>query len=105
LRWGSRVRGYYDVPGSTQQCGCSGGGKFWVTVKGTVTGNSIHNNLGVGIRVDTNKAGFNISRNYISDNWREGIVYENSDNAQIENSTLGALGRAPYGSRTVACTW
>jgi parallel beta-helix repeat protein len=48
-------------------------------------------------------AGFNISGNYISDNWGKGIVYEISYNAQIENNTLGALGGAAYGSRTAAC--
>ena len=84
----NNAAGYYDLPGSTVQCGCSGGGKFWDTINGTVTGNYIHNNLGIGVWVDTNNAGFNISGNYIADNWGEAIAYELSYNAQIENNTL-----------------
>jgi parallel beta-helix repeat protein len=80
--------GYFDVPGSTVQCGCSGGGKFWQTTNGTVTGNYVHNNIGVGIWVDTDNAGFNISSNYVSNNWAAGIMYEISYNAQINNNTL-----------------
>jgi parallel beta-helix repeat protein len=81
-------QGYYDVAGSTVQCGCSGGGKFWQTTNATVTGNYIHDNIGPGVWVDTDNAGFNISGNYISSNWGEGIMYEISYNAQITNNTL-----------------
>ena len=81
-------QGYYDLPGSTEQCGCSGGGKFWQTTDATVTGNYIHNNMGPGVWVDTDNAGFNISGNYIANNWGEGIVYEISYNAQITDNTL-----------------
>ena len=90
----NNAAGYYDVPGSTAQCGCSGGGKFWETTNATVTGNYVHNNTGVGIWVDTNNTGFDISHNYASDNWNAGIQYEVSYNAQITDNTLvrNALG-------------
>ena len=82
--------GYYDVAGSTIQCGCSGGGKFWQTINATVTGNYIHDNVGPGIWVDTANAGFNISGNYIANNWGEGVMYEISYNAQItDNAFVG----------------
>ena len=88
--------GYYDVPGSTVQCGCSGGGKFWQTINATITGNYIHDNIGPGIWVDTANAGFNISHNYISDNWGEGVQYEISYNAQItDNTFVGNAWRGP----------
>ncbi len=79
---------YYDVPGSKVQCGCSGGGKFWETTNATVTGNYVHDNTGVGIWVDTDNAGFNISDNYVSGNWGEGILYEISYNARITDNTF-----------------
>ncbi len=84
--------GYYDVPGSHTQCGCSGGGKFWITTNATVTDNYVHNNVGAGIWVDTDNAGFDISHNYVTDNWGEGIAYEISYNAQITNNTLTGNG-------------
>jgi hypothetical protein len=80
--------GYYDLPGSTVQCGCSGGGKFWGAANATVTGNYVHGNNGVGLWADTDNAGFLISGNYISNNWSEGIMYEISYNAQITNNAL-----------------
>ena len=84
----NNTAGYYDVPGSTVKCGCSGGGKFWQTTNATVTGNYVHNNVGVGIWVDTNNAGFDISGNYLSDNWGQAIAYEISYNARITNNTV-----------------
>ena len=84
----NNAAGYYDVAGSTVQCGCSGGGKFWQTVNATITGNYIHDNVGPGIWVDTANAGFDISRNYIADNWREGVAYEVSYNAKITDNTF-----------------
>ena len=84
----NNAAGYYDVAGSTVQCGCSGGGKFWQTVNATITGNYIHDNVGPGIWVDTANAGFDISGNYIVDNWGEGVVYEISYNAKIIDNTF-----------------
>lgn len=80
--------GMYDHGGSSISCGCSGGGKFWETAGGTVTGNYVHNNGNVGIWVDTNNSGFNISDNYISSNYDIGIMYEVSYNADITDNTL-----------------
>lgn len=80
--------GYYDIPGSKVQCGCSGGGKFWMTTDAVVTHNYVHSNIGTGIWVDTDNAGFDISSNYISENWSQGITYEISYNGQITDNTL-----------------
>jgi hypothetical protein len=81
--------GRYDHPGGENpQCGCAGGGKFWQTIDATVTGNYVHDNGDPGLWVDTDNAGFNISGNYIANNFAEGIMYEISYNAQITDNTL-----------------
>ena len=80
--------GGYDQPGSAIQCGCSGGGKFWISTDVSVTDDYVHDNGGVGIWVDTDNAGVEIAHNYIADNYDEGIVYEISYNGLIENNTL-----------------
>ena len=90
-------------------CGCSGGGKFWDTAGGTVTDNWVHGNGDVGIWADTDNSGFNISGNYIADNWGEGIIYEISYNASITDNGfvdnalgLGTLPGARWASPTPA---
>jgi Right handed beta helix region len=80
--------GGYDQSSSPIQCGCSGGGKFWVSENVTVKGNYVHNNGNVGLWVDTDNTGFLIADNYIADNYAEGIIYEISYNAIIENNTF-----------------
>jgi hypothetical protein len=86
----------YDTT-SGDNCGCAGGGKFWATVGATVTGNYVHNNQDPGLWVDTDNAGFNISRNYIAHNSAEGLIYEISYNAQIADNTFvdNAWGEGP----------
>ena len=42
-------------------CGCAGGGKFWNTAGATVADNWVHGNGDVGIWVDTDNSGFDIS--------------------------------------------
>jgi len=69
-------------------CGCSGGAKFWDTRGAVVTGNYVHDNHNVGLWVDTDNAGFDISGNYISHNAAEGLVYEVSYNALISHNTF-----------------
>lgn len=69
-------------------CGCSGGAKFWRTDGAVVTGNYVHDNRNVGLWVDTNNTGFDISHNYIAHNYAEGIIYEISYNASIAHNTL-----------------
>ncbi len=69
-------------------CGCAGGGKFWNTAGATVADNWVHGNGDVGIWVDTDNSGFDISDNYIASNWAEGIIYEISYNADITDNTL-----------------
>jgi hypothetical protein len=80
--------GYYDLPGSTVQCGCAGGGKFWQATNATFTGNYSHNNNGPGVWADTDNAGFLIRGNYIANNWGIGIEYEISYNAEITYNNL-----------------
>ena len=80
----------FDFPTSppNNQCGCSGGGKWWASVNDQTTDNYVHDNQGVGIWADTSNAGQLISGNYISNSWAEGIMYEISYNAQITDNTL-----------------
>jgi hypothetical protein len=79
-------------------CGCSGGGKFWEADGVTVLDNYIHGNHNVGLWVDTNNTGFDISGNYISGNWNEGLLYEVSYNAKIDDNTFAdnAWGGGPH---------
>jgi hypothetical protein len=70
-------------------CGCAGGGKFWDTDGGVVTGNYVHNNYAdPGLWADDENRGFNISDNYLSHNGGEGIMYEIGYNANITDNTL-----------------
>lgn len=69
-------------------CGCSGGGKFWEVDGATVLGNYVHDNYDVGLWADTNNTGFDISGNYISGNRNEGLIYEVSYNAQIDDNSF-----------------
>jgi Right handed beta helix region len=74
--------------GQNTGCGCSGGGKFWRVQNAVVDGNYVHNNYNVGLWADTNNNGFIFKHNYISDNYAEGILYEISYNALIEDNTF-----------------
>lgn len=74
--------------GESSDCGCSAGGKFWETDGGQFDDNYVHDNYSVGIWWDTNNVGFDIRGNYISGNYADGIIYEISYNAQIENNTF-----------------
>jgi nitrous oxidase accessory protein NosD len=87
----------YDWEAKQAGCGCAGGGKFWDTNGAVVTGNYVHDNRDAGLWADTNDVGFNISNNYISNNFAEGIVYEISYNALISHNVLvrNALGVGP----------
>ena len=82
---------------TTTSCGCTGGAKFWDTTLATVTDNYVHNNESVGLWMDTDNDGFNVSKNYFSTNYGEGIIYEISYNAQIEDNTFihNAVGAGP----------
>ncbi len=77
----------YDTNG-TGTCGCTGGAKFWNDLGATVTGNYIHDNESVGLWMDTNNSGFNVSDNYFSHNWDVAIQYEISYNVSITNNTF-----------------
>jgi len=77
----------YDTDG-TGTCGCTGGAKFWNDLGATVTGNYIHDNESVGLWMDTNNTGFNVSDNYFSHNWDVAIQYEISYNVSITDNTF-----------------
>ena len=77
----------YDTDG-TGDCGCTGGAKFWNDLGATVTGNYIHDNESVGLWMDTNNTGFNVSDNYFSHNWDVAIQYEISYNVSITDNTF-----------------
>jgi putative cell wall-binding protein len=89
--------GKYDHGPGSVQCGCSGGGKFWDTLDATVTTNYVHTNGDVGIWVDTDNRGFDISGNYIAHNYAEGVMYEISYNALISDNAFvdNAWGEGP----------
>jgi hypothetical protein len=69
-------------------CGCTGGGKFWMTSKAVVKNNWVHDNKGAGLWVDTNSVGFLFENNYLSDNSAQGLIYEASYNALIRGNTF-----------------
>ena len=77
----------YDSDG-TGDCGCTGGAKFWNDLGATVTGNYVHDNESVGLWMDTNNTGFNISDNYFSHNWDVAIQYEISYDVSITDNTF-----------------
>jgi len=77
-----------DWEATYEDCGCTGGGKFWETTNADITGNWIHDNHGPGIWADTNNTRFLVSQNYFSDNDGEGMVYETSYNADISFNTF-----------------
>src|SRR6185437_730379 len=88
---------YNDTRNYTTNCGCAGGAKFWDTDGAVVTGNYVHDNQSVGLWADTDNRGFDISYNYVSNNYAEGIIYEISYNALISHNNLvrNALGAGP----------
>ena len=88
--------------GEESGCGCSGGGKFWRTDGADVADNYVHDNFGVGLWVDTNNTGFNISGNSFAGNWGEGLMYEVSYNAEITGNTFtdNAWGEGPDSTGT-----
>jgi parallel beta-helix repeat protein len=83
--------------GSPYSCGCSGGGKLFYSVNAVITDNWVHNNYNAGIWLDFDNTGADISHNYISENWAEGIFYEASYNANISDNTLVGNGWASNG--------
>jgi hypothetical protein len=69
-------------------CGCSAGMKTFTSTNGTVTNNWIHDNGNVGLWVDTNNSFFLVQGNVIENNWGEGLMYEISYNAVIQNNVF-----------------
>jgi parallel beta-helix repeat protein len=83
--------------GQFDGCGCSGGGKFWQAQNVTVSDNYVHGNYDTGLWMDTDNDGFDVQGNYISSNFAEGIIYEISYNALIQDNTFldNAWGEGP----------
>lgn len=77
-----------DWESRVEDCGCSGGGKFWETRNARVVGNWIHHNNGVGLWADTNNTGFLVKGNRIAGNDSEGLIYETSYNAAIVDNVF-----------------
>jgi hypothetical protein len=75
---------------AVHNCGCSGGIKTFTSTNGTVTNNWIHDNGNVGLWVDTNNSFFLVQGNVIENNWGEGLMYEISYNAVIQNNVFRA---------------
>jgi Right handed beta helix region len=73
-------------------CGCTGGGKFWDVKNAIIKDNWVHDNHSTGLWADTNNRGFQITGNYISDNFGYGLIYEISYNALIEHNTFDRNG-------------
>jgi nitrous oxidase accessory protein NosD len=86
-----------DWEATYDECGCTGGGKFWATRHATVRGNWVHHNRGVGLWADTNNTGFLIADNVIAAHRAEGLIYETSYNARIVRNTFvrNGLGEGP----------
>ena len=59
--------------GSPYRCGCSGGGKLLYSVNAVVTNNYVHDNYNIGIWLDFDNTGADISDNYVASNWGEEI--------------------------------
>ena len=75
----------HTIPGG---CGCTGGGKFWDADGCELRGNYVHNNMSVGLWMDTDDRNFLVEGNYISDNDAEGLFYEISYNFLIQDNTF-----------------
>lgn len=92
---------YPDVSGaggSPHSCGCSGGGKLFLSVNADIVGNYVHDNYNAGIWMDFNNTGTLISHNYVSGNWGEGIFVEASYNTNIADNTVTGNGWAADGA-------
>jgi hypothetical protein len=77
-----------EKAGEYDGCGCSAGGKFWQTDGGQFEDNYVHDNYSAGIWWDTNNVGFDIRGNYFSGNYADGVIYEISYNALIQDNTF-----------------
>ncbi|HWC66453.1 MAG TPA: right-handed parallel beta-helix repeat-containing protein [Acidimicrobiales bacterium] len=78
-----------------EDCGCSGGAKFWDTEGAVVAGNWVHDNHGPGLWADYNNRDFVFERNYFEGNADEALFYEVSYNAVIRHNTFrrNAIGK------------
>ena len=73
-------------------CGCSGGMKFFTSTKATITNNWVHDNGSVGIWVDTNNSFYLIASNVIENSEDEAVMYEISYNGVIGNNLIRGNG-------------
>jgi hypothetical protein len=84
-----------DLEHQGSGCGCSGGAKFWDVNGAVVTNNWVHDNLNVGLWMDTDNRNFVVQGNYFENNYSEALFYEISYNAQILDNVFvrNALGK------------
>jgi len=87
----------YDWEAKQEGCGCTGGGKFWDVDGAVWTDNWVRDNHSAGLWADTNNRGFQITGNFISGNFSNGIIYEISYNAVISGNTFerNGIGSGP----------
>jgi hypothetical protein len=62
--------------------------KAWGAQNVVLDNNWVHNNMNVGLWIDTNNVGFDISNNQITDSTAEAIIYETSYNFHITNNYI-----------------
>lgn len=76
-------------------CGCTGGGKFWLSDGATVQNNWVHDNLSTGLWFDNNNRNALVQNNLIEGNTAEGIFVEAGYDVNIIDNTLrrNALGK------------
>ena len=69
-------------------CGCSGGGKFWDNIRHHRRGQLHPQQRNVGVWLDGNDSGWDITGNYFSNNFAEAVIYEISYNGSITDNTF-----------------
>lgn len=75
----------------------SGGSKFWMTERLTLTQNYVHDNMGPGLWADGGAIDTTYEYNKISDNWGAGIQHEISYDAIIRHNEISGNGRKHKG--------
>jgi parallel beta-helix repeat protein len=78
----------HDAPNGDSVGGTSGAFKLWYDSDVQVLNNWVHDSGTVGMWADTDNNGVVFEGNYVDHNANEGLIYEISYNALIENNTF-----------------
>jgi hypothetical protein len=78
----------HEAPNGDAVGGTSGAFKLWYDSDVTIENNWIHDSGTVGMWADTDNNGVVIRGNYVDHNANEGLIYEISYNALIQNNTF-----------------